>query len=158
MWLENVDACRPASPTAHPQPCPDSDRLWKQPAPRASPHAVQIIRNPGVPRTPLADITHFVLAAESASNFWLPDTVNAESSPQPPSPCLAPDITGDIDLLTADEARRLLLLSAQSNMSLASAIRGIALNRSSRQSIAQVEHSDLADTFRFDEDEMLSHV
>ncbi|KAG7286854.1 hypothetical protein NEMBOFW57_009172 [Staphylotrichum longicolle] len=133
--------------------------MWTQTASRAlSPETAQLIRNPGAPRTPLADITHFVLATESASNFWSSDTVNAEPPRRPSSPCLAPDITGDIDLLTADEARRLLLLSAQSNMSLATAIRGIALHRSSRRSMAQVEDSDLADTFRFGEDEMMSHV
>lgn len=162
LWLENVDACRPVSsptPTAHAPPCPGSDRVWRQTASRVlSPETARLIRDPSAPRTPLADITHFVLAAESASNFWSSDTVNVESPRQPSSPCLAPDITGDIDLLTADEARGLLLLSAQSNMSLATAIRGIALNRSSRRSMAQVEESDLADTFRFDEDEMMSHV
>jgi flagellar biosynthesis/type III secretory pathway ATPase len=72
----------------------------------------------------------------------------------------APDLTGAIDLLTADEARRLLLLSAQSNTSLAATIREIALARSEPPSMKQldVHQSYLADTFRFDDPRVFGGV
>ncbi len=109
---------------------------------------------------PLADITPFVLAAEDPAHAGFFDTANA--CPEPPTqqqaPCLRTDITGAIELLTADEARRLLLLSAQSNMSLATTIRDIAFARSSRRSSAQVDESSLADTFVFDEHQISTYV
>ena len=159
LWLENVDASRRPAPAVlpHPPRCPEPK--WRPSARRSiSPGTSPSVRNPGSPRTPLADITPFVLAAESCSSPPPFDTVNAELPPQQRSPCLATDITGAINLLTVDETRRLLLMLAQSNMSLATTIRDIAFARISRRSSAQVDQSYLADTFRFDEHDMSSNI
>ena len=61
-------------------------------------------------------------------------------------------------MLTADEARRLLLLSAQSNTSLAAAIRDIGVARSSRRAPEPQVDMELADTFIFEEHAVQSHV
>ena len=163
LWLEKVDAYRrpgPLAPAHPPTLLPDSP--WPQiPASTISADAALVaIRNSGSPRVPLADITPFVLAAESdASTFYSSSTVDVELPPQRRSrPRPIPDITGAIDLLTADEARRLLLLSAQSNTSLAAAIRDIAVARSSRRAPEPQVDMELADTFIFEEHAVQSHV
>ncbi len=159
LWLESVDASRRPAPSAlpHPPRCPEPK--WRPSSIRSmAPGTSQSVRDPGSPRTPLADITPFVLAAESCSSPSFFDTDGAELPRQRRSPCLATDITGAIDLLTADETRRLLLLSAQSNISLATTIRDIAFTRISRRSSAQVDQSYLADTFRFDEHDISSNI
>ncbi|KAK4151232.1 hypothetical protein C8A00DRAFT_17350 [Chaetomidium leptoderma] len=138
FWLDNV--------VTPPPPSPRPRRKSTTPS-RVSPHTSQIFRNPDSPRTPLADITPLVLAAESAANT---STVHVGPPPGQRSHCRTPDLTGAIDLLTADEARQLLLLSAQSNVSLATAIQEMALTRSPRPT-GQIHYSCLADTFRFDE-------
>ena len=160
LWLENVDTSRRPAPSALPHPPRFPEPKWRPSALKPiSPGTTQSARSPGSPRTPLADITPFVLAAESCSSPSFFDTaVNAELPPRQRSPYPATDITGAIDLLTADETRRLLLLSAQSNMSLATTIRDIAFARISRRSSAQVDQSYLADTFRFDEHGVSSNI
>jgi hypothetical protein len=63
-------------------------------------------------------------------------------------------------MLTADDARQLLLLSAQSNMSLAAAIMQIAVARVQVQKppAKHVQESHLADTFTFDEHPISANV
>ncbi|KAK3898692.1 hypothetical protein C8A05DRAFT_18769 [Staphylotrichum tortipilum] len=163
LWLEKVDVCRRpgTSVSAHPPPLPEP--AWQQTPPSTTltaDAALIAIRNSGSPRVPLADITPFVLAAESdASTFYSSSTVDVELPPQRQGrPRPIPDITGAINLLTADETSRLLLLSAQSNTSLAAAIRDIAVARSSRQQPEPQVDMELADTFIFEEHRLESHV
>ncbi|KAK4033551.1 hypothetical protein C8A01DRAFT_49898 [Parachaetomium inaequale] len=154
LWLENVEPSRePTSPTPAHSPLCSSPRCKPSAPGTASPDATQIIRKPGSPRIPLADITTSVLAAETPASFYTHAPDLAGIKPQTPkrSPCPASDLTGAVDMLTPDEAKQLLLLSAQSNPSLAHTIRGIAVTRTPRLSPAQVQQSYLADTFRFDE-------
>jgi hypothetical protein len=61
-------------------------------------------------------------------------------------------------MLTADDARQLLLLSAQSNMSLAAAIMQIAVDRVQKPPAVRVQESYLADTFTFDDHLMSANV
>ncbi|KAK4120138.1 hypothetical protein N657DRAFT_636818 [Parathielavia appendiculata] len=150
MWLAHVDACRAA-----PQPCP-SPKLNDTSPNTVSPETTQIMSRLTLPRMPLADITPLVLAAESSSesSFWSFDEAQVQLASPPRSRRHAPDLTRAIDLLTPDEARRLLLLSAQSNTSVATAIREIALVRAEpSMSPKQLElnESYVADTFRFDD-------
>jgi hypothetical protein len=154
LWLENVDPSHgPSSPTpTHPPPF-SSPRCKPSTPGMTSPNATQIIRQPGSPRIPLADITALVLAAETPASFYThaSDPVRIKPQPSRRSPGPASDLTGAVDMLTPDEAKQLLLLSAQSNTSLAYAIRGIAVSRTPRPSPAKSQESYLADTFRFDE-------
>jgi hypothetical protein len=150
-WLENVDGCEPppSTPTYQPPCCITKRR--KSDANTTSPRATQIVRQPGSPRVPLADITPFVLAAESDPSSHSFDAAEVEPPRQQRSPHPAPNLAGAIDMLTADDARQLLLLSAQSNMSLAVAIRQLAVARIRRPPARRAQESYLADTFTFDE-------
>ncbi|KAK4096962.1 hypothetical protein N658DRAFT_317217 [Parathielavia hyrcaniae] len=123
MWLAHVDACR-----VPPQPCP-SPEMDDTSSNTVSPETTQIMSTLSSPRIPLADITPLVLAAKSSpeSRFWSLDQGQVDLPSPPQSRRHAPDLTSAIGLLTEDETRRLLLLSAQSNASLATAIREIAL-------------------------------
>jgi hypothetical protein len=117
----------------------------------ALPHGTKITRNANSPRIPLADITSLVLAADSPATFYASEAAGVKSQSSKTSAYPTSDLTGAVDMLTADEAKRLLLMSAQSNMSLADAIRGIAISRSQTESTQEVQQDYLPDTFVFDE-------
>ncbi|KAK4233126.1 hypothetical protein C8A03DRAFT_19733 [Achaetomium macrosporum] len=110
---------------------------------------------PGCPRIPLADITPPAsLDADGAfPNSGLPpDVTMVDIAMELPARYRAPSLPAAIDLLTEDEARRLLLRAAQSNLSLAAAIRQIALSRadaarSTRSAEQMRQESFLVDTF-----------
>jgi hypothetical protein len=152
LWLESIEPSHGPSSviSGHPSP-PSSARRKSISRSTPSPHGTKITRNPNSPRIPLADITSLVLAADGPTSFYSSDTASVESQSTEGNTYPASDLTGAVDMLTADEAKRLLLLSAQSNMSLADAIRGIAISRSQTESTQEVQHDYLADTFRFDE-------
>ncbi|KAH6617634.1 hypothetical protein F5144DRAFT_596597 [Chaetomium tenue] len=152
LWLENIEASHGLpSPTLDHQSPYSPSRRRSMSLGTASPHGTKFTRNANAPRVPLADITSLVLAADCPTTFYASEAADAHSQS---STSLASDLSGAVDMLTTDEAKRLLLMSAQSNMSLAEAIRGIAISRSqteSSQSTQQVEPDYLADTFVFDE-------
>ena len=158
-WLENVDTYEPPPPARayQPPPCCITKRR-KSDANATSPGATHIARKPGSPRIPLADITPFVLAAESAPSSNSSDTAEVEPWPQQGSPRPAPSLARAIGMLTADDARQLLLLSAQSNISLAAAIMKITVDRVQKLPAKRVQESYLADTFTFDEHPMSANV
>jgi len=124
----------------------------------SSSDATQISRESGSPRTPLADITPLVLAAGSPFTSPASNVADMKSRPLKRSAYSGSDLTGAIDMLTADDAKQLLLLSAQSNVSLAHAIREIAASRASKLSINEMQQSYLADTFIFDERYLMENL
>ncbi|AEO64794.1 uncharacterized protein THITE_2169781 [Thermothielavioides terrestris NRRL 8126] len=131
QWLANVGA--EYAETAAPAPTRSSRpraSSWDLP-PRATSGCVPS-------RTPLADITARALAVESApaEPAALPARRAARDARHMQTrhrrrPSLCRGLADDINLLTEDEARRLLLLSAQSNSYLAAAIRELSFGRSS---------------------------
>lgn len=165
LWLEKIDPAH-GLPPASQALSPSSSETWTRRRSASlgvtSPlDAIRMARDPRVPRVPLADITSLVLAAESHSGFndgnepdGGPRTFKMEEpqSPTQPRPFSGPDLTGAVDMLTADEARQLLLMSARSDISLANAIKEIAISRSSIQSTQECDQISLADTFICAED------
>lgn len=155
LWLENIEASHglPPPPLGYQSPCSPS-RQRSMSLSTASPHGTKITRNANSPRIPLADITSLVLAADSPTTFYAPEraeTAGVKSQSSKTTAYPTSDLTGAVDMLTAGEAKRLLLMSAQSNMSLADAIRGIAISRSQTESTQEVQQDYLPDTFVFDE-------
>ncbi|AEO59459.1 hypothetical protein MYCTH_2307804 [Thermothelomyces thermophilus ATCC 42464] len=166
LWLENIDPAHGLPPTLQAL-SPASSETWtrRRSASLSVPSsldAARMARDPRAPRMPLADITSLVLAAESPSSFGSrnqsdarPQSSKMEMEPQSPKqrrPFSVPDLTGAVDMLTASEARHLLLMSARSDTSLANAIKEIAISRASIRSTQEFEQSYLADTFICDED------
>ncbi|KAH6613547.1 hypothetical protein B0J18DRAFT_58802 [Chaetomium sp. MPI-SDFR-AT-0129] len=162
LWLETVEPSQESPPPSPSLPASPaglrrrSSTLGAASAipitPRVPPDAALFTRRSGSQRTPLADITSIVLAAESPSSFYETETPADSPHLSSHSSYPASDLTSAIDLLTADEAKRLLFVSAQSDISIADAIRGIAISRTSAGSIelGSPRSIPLADTFRFD--------
>ncbi|KAL2264989.1 hypothetical protein VTJ83DRAFT_7499 [Remersonia thermophila] len=190
LWLESIDAgaapqgSPSLSPRTPPMPSPGHARRRSMSSLAWSDRSHHAWR-PDSPRTPLADITPLVLGASyssessaSASFYDSQATVEQaeeeeipETPPPPEFPTLSsdgqpqrlvPSLASAIDLLTADEARHLLLVSAQSNMSVAAAIKELALSRMSSShrptpptppspTPVPARRNSLADTILFDE-------
>ncbi|KAH6842201.1 hypothetical protein B0I37DRAFT_193758 [Chaetomium sp. MPI-CAGE-AT-0009] len=152
LWLDNLETSQgPPSPTLGHHSPPSSARRKSISRTTIWPHGTKITRNANSPRIPLADITSLVLAADSPTSFYASDIASVRSQSSKGDTYPTSDLSGAVDMLTGDEAKQLLLLSAQSNMSLADAIKGIAISRSQIEPTQQVHHDYLADTFRFDE-------
>ncbi|KAK4244308.1 hypothetical protein C7999DRAFT_17428 [Corynascus novoguineensis] len=155
LWLENVDSSDASPPSLQSRPPSSPETVstrWKSLTPSMSSSDPALFsRDSESPRIPLADITPLVLAAESSSSLCSPDV----SSPEPQSPkrhtFSAPDLDQAVNMLTADQARQLLLVSAQSNTWLAYAIKKIAIHHASQRSTRDAQQSYLADTFIYDE-------
>ncbi|KAL2167455.1 hypothetical protein VTG60DRAFT_1206 [Thermothelomyces hinnuleus] len=155
LWLENIDPAHGLPPTLQALSSSSSETWTRRRSASlsvpSSLDAARMARDPRAPRRPLADITSLVLAAESPSSFSNRNESDAQS-PRQRRPFSVPDLTGAVDMLTADEARRLLLMSARSDTSMANAIKEIAISRASIRSTQEFEQSYLADTFICDED------
>ncbi|KAK4165599.1 hypothetical protein QBC43DRAFT_30855 [Cladorrhinum sp. PSN259] len=112
------------------------------PASEPEEHPVQIIK-PSTPRTPLADITPpsstaggSMRPAETQSTVAFDTEFERveylqQHSPRPRAATM-PSLSDSVNLLTGEEARRLLLLYAESTPSLAGLIQEIAYTRVSR--------------------------
>ncbi|KAK3991443.1 hypothetical protein QBC44DRAFT_50090 [Cladorrhinum sp. PSN332] len=117
-------------------------------SPEPEEHPVQVIK-PSTPRTPLADITPPSSAASASMMMAQTQSTVAfdteferveyiqQNSPRPRSS--VPSLGDSVNLLTAEEARRLLLLYAESTPSLAGLIQEIAYTRVSRHGTGRRE-------------------
>lgn len=124
------------------------------PLTRPRPAAARSASTRNHPRTPLADITPLSSTDERPHNLGKPDPGAMAQQVPTESPRLSPDLPQAIDLLTAHEARWLLLLSARSDTSLANVIQEIACHRARdardarhSQKVETAYPSYLADTF-----------
>ncbi|KAL1838122.1 hypothetical protein VTJ49DRAFT_3001 [Mycothermus thermophilus] len=182
LWLESIDASAapPGSPSLSPVapslPSPNPGRRRSMSSLAWSDRSHPAWR-PDSPRTPLADITPLVLGASyssesSASASFYDSQATEDEIPETPqlpefptlssdgqAQRLVPSLASAIDLLTADEAKNLLLVSAQSNMSVAAAIKELALSRMHpvnrptppTPTPVPARRNSLADTILFDE-------
>jgi hypothetical protein len=181
LWLESIDAgaAPPGSPSLSPVspglPSPTAARRRSMSSAAWSDRSHPAWR-PDSPRTPLADITPLVVGAsysdESSPSASFDSQATEDEIPEPAAmrqrPAtpmddqtsrFVPTLASAIDLLTPDEARHLLLVSAQSNMSVAAAIKELALDRIRTQNRptpatptpARARRNSLADTIVFDE-------
>ncbi|KAL2115301.1 hypothetical protein VTJ04DRAFT_9556 [Mycothermus thermophilus] len=181
LWLESIDAgaAPPGSPSLSPVspglPSPTAVRRRSMSSAAWSDRSHPAWR-PDSPRTPLADITPLVVGASysdeispsasfdsHATEDEIPEPAAMRQRPATPmddqTPHFVPTLASAIDLLTPDEARHLLLVSAQSNMSVAAAIKELALDRIRAQNRptpatpgpARARRNSLADTIVFDE-------